>query len=407
MAQFNYTALSRDGAKVSGVIEGYDELDAASRIKESCDIILKLAPVQAKKFDLLHMDLGANRLDGRAFTVMCSQFAIILESGIPIARAVQLVAEKTVDKNLKRVMKQVAIDVEGGRSLSASFADNGAKLLPITFIETLRAGEATGNLAHSFKTMQEQFEKDTETKTKVKSALSYPLFVLVMALAVVIFLMAKIVPKFTDIFEGLGTELPAITKLLISISGFFQHYTLVLLAAVALVILGFKAYGSSESGKLKLSKAALKVPVLGRIRELSSASQFAHSMAAMMGAGLTMDRAVAITAKVVGNYYLAQQTDALAKQLETGRSLGTSMRDITDYPDILVDMTAVGENSGEMEKTLTTIGRYYDSELDEAIRSALSKLEPAILVFVAGIAGFIVIAVYLAMFSMYGAMGNA
>ncbi|MBE7008284.1 MAG: type II secretion system F family protein, partial [Ruminococcaceae bacterium] len=396
---------SRDGAKVSGLIEGYDELDAAARIKENCDVILKLSPVQEKKLDFLHGDLFANRLDGRAFTVMCSQFAIILDSGIPIARAVKLVAEKTDDKPLRRVMEKVAVDVEGGRSLSASFADHGEKLLPITFIETLRAGEATGNLARSFQTMQAHFEKQTATRTKVKSALSYPMFVLVTACVVVAFLMGSVVPKFTSIFAEMGADLPTITKVLIAISDFFQHYSLILLAVIAAIVLAFKVYGSRETGRVKLAKAALKVPVLGKIRELTAASQFANSMAAMMTAGLTMDRAVSITAKTIDNYYLREQTDALSKQLESGRTLGASMRDMTDYPDILVDMTGVGENSGEMEKTMSTVARYYDSELEEAIRAALAKLEPTLLIFIAVFAGFIVIAIYMAIFSMYGAMG--
>jgi type IV pilus assembly protein PilC len=402
---YKYTALSRDGAKVSGLIEGYDELDAAARIKENCDVILKLSPVQEKKLDFLHGDLFANRLDGRAFTVMCSQFAIILDSGIPIARAVKLVAEKTDDKPLRRVMEKVAVDVEGGRSLSASFADHGEKLLPITFIETLRAGEATGNLARSFQTMQAHFEKQTATRTKVKSALSYPMFVLVTACVVVAFLMGSVVPKFTSIFAEMGADLPTITKVLIAISDFFQHYSLILLAVIAAIVLAFKVYGSRETGRVKLAKAALKVPVLGKIRELTAASQFANSMAAMMTAGLTMDRAVSITAKTIDNYYLREQTDALSKQLESGRTLGASMRDMTDYPDILVDMTGVGENSGEMEKTMSTVARYYDSELEEAIRAALAKLEPTLLIFIAVFAGFIVIAIYMAIFSMYGAMG--
>lgn len=405
MNHYKYTALSRDGAKVSGLIEGYDELDAAARIKENCDVILKLSPVQEKKLDFLHGDLFANRLDGRAFTVMCSQFAIILDSGIPIARAVKLVAEKTDDKPLRRVMEKVAVDVEGGRSLSASFADHGEKLLPITFIETLRAGEATGNLARSFQTMQAHFEKQTATRTKVKSALSYPMFVLVTACVVVAFLMGSVVPKFTSIFADMGADLPTITKVLIAISDFFQHYSLILLAVIAAIVLAFKLYGSRETGRVKLAKAALKVPVLGKIRELTAASQFANSMAAMMTAGLTMDRAVSITAKTIDNYYLREQTDALSKQLESGRTLGASMRDMTDYPDILVDMTGVGENSGEMEKTMSTVARYYDSELEEAIRAALAKLEPTLLIFIAVFAGFIVIAIYMAIFSMYGAMG--
>jgi type IV pilus assembly protein PilC len=405
LAQFNYTALSRDGAKVSGMIEGFDELDAARRIKENCDVILKISPVKVREGGLLSLDLSANKLNARAFSVMCSQFAIILDSGIPIARAVHLVAEKTTDKNLSRVVKAVASDVEGGRSLSAAFADHGEKLLPITFIETIRAGEATGNLSRSFKTLQEQYEKQNETRKKVKSALSYPIFILIVAFGVVVFLMVKVVPSFTAIFADLGAELPGITKLLIAISDFFRKDTLFLIAGFLFIFFCFKLYGSNEKGKLNLSKASLKVPVLGKIRELSSASEFAHTMAAMMGAGLTMDRSISITAKVISNYYLSKQTELVSKQLEAGRSLGSSMRDLTDYPDILVEMTAVGESSGEMEKTLSTIGNFYDSELDEATQSALAKLEPTILIFIAGIAGFIVIAIYLAMFGMYSAIG--
>jgi type IV pilus assembly protein PilC len=403
LAQFNYTAISRDGAKVTGVVEAYDELDAASRIKESCDIIERLVPVKSGS-NLLSMDFGANKLNARAFTVMCSQFAIILDSGIPISRAVHLIAEKTVDKNLHRVMTQVATDVEGGRSLSASMADNGAKLFPENFIETIRAGEATGDLARSFKTMQEQFEKQYETKRKVKSAVSYPAFIFVLAIGVMIYLMVGIVPKFIDIFVDMGTDVPGMMKLLMGISSFFQHYTIVLIAAILGVIMMFKLYGATESGRLNLAKTALKMPVLGKIQELSSASQFAHTMANMMSAGITMDRSVSITARVIDNYWLRTQTDTLSRQLEEGKALGSSMRELTDYPDILVEMTAVGESSGEMEKTLKTIGKYYDNELDEAIRSAMAKLEPAILILTGGMVAFIVIAVYSSMFDIYGAI---
>ena len=406
MAHFKYVALSRDGVKISGVMEGYNQLDAASRIKESCDIILNLKEIDEKKSSFLSMDVGGNRLNSKAFTVMCSQFAIILEAGIPIARAVKLVADKTTDKPLRRIMDRVARDVEGGRSLSAAFADYGGKILPVTFIETLRAGEATGNLGRSFETMHEHFDKQVKMRAKVRGAMAYPMFVLAIAVVVVIVLMVKVVPTFTGMFAQLGSELPLPTRMLIGISNFFSKYAWIIAAAIALVVLIVKLYGRTEGGRLNLAKLKLKLPILGHIEELNAASQFANTMAAMMGAGLTMDRAVSITAKVVDNYYLSHQTGKLAELLESGHALGASMREQTDYPDILIDMAGVGENSGEMEKTLGTIAAYYDAELEDATKSALAKLEPAMLVGLAVIAGFIVIAIYMAMFSMYGAMGN-
>lgn len=407
MAHYKYSALTRDGARVNGVIEGFNELDAASRIKENCSVILKLTEVRERELPaFFSMDIGGNRLDGKAFGMMCSQFAIILEAGIPIARAVKLVAEKTTDKPIKRLLERVAVDVESGRSLSASFADHGGKLLPVTFIETLRAGEATGNLARSFRTMQEHYDKENKMRAKVKSAMAYPAFVLTVAVIVVIVLMARVVPTFTGMFADMGTELPAMTRLLIVISDFFKNYILVILGVLAAAVLLVKVYGSTEQGRLNLAKLKLKLPILGNIEELSAASQFANTMTAMLGAGLPMTKAVSITAKVVNNYYLSDQTGKLCEQLETGHTLGASMRDGTSYPDILIDMTAVGENSGEPEQTLATVAAYYDEELEEATKSALAKLEPALLIGIAVVAGFIVLSVFSAMFAMYGGMGN-
>ncbi len=410
MAHFKYTALSRDGAKVSGMIDGFDQLDAAARIKENCDVILKLQEVEEKEGgSFLSADLGANKLNEKAFAVMCSQFAIILEAGLPIARAVRLVSEKTADKNLSKLLKKVTEDVEGGRSLSASFEDQGKKLLPPDFIETLRAGEATGDLPRAFKTMQLQYEKQIAIKKKVKSAMSYPAFVLVVAIVVVAFLMAKVVPEFTKMFTEMGAEdaLPAITRSLIHLSDFFKNNLWFILGGLVLVILVIRLSGAGEQGRLRMARVKLKLPVLGNIEMLSACSQFANSMTAMMGAGLTMDHAIAVTSKVIGNYHLSQQTESMGKSLEAGKTLGSAMRDLTDYPDILVDMTTMGESSGEMEKTMSSIARYYDAELDSAISAAVSKLEPALLVGMAVIAGYIVIAIYMAIFSLYGTMGAA
>ncbi len=407
MPQFKYTALSRSGARVNGVVEGFNELDAASRVKETCDVILRLTEVKESRFSgLLTLDLGANRLNQKAFGVMCSQFAIILEAGIPIARAVKLVGEKTADKAIARLLEKVAVDVESGRSLSASFEDHGAKLLPVTFIETLRAGEATGNLARSFRTMQEHYEKENKMRAKVKSAMAYPTFVLTISVLVVIVLMAKVVPMFTSMFTEMDMELPTMTKMLIAVSDFFRDNFIVLLLVIGLGFFAVKAYGTSEEGKLRLARIKLKLPIIGNIEELSAASQFANTMTAMLGAGLPMTKAVSITSKVIGNYLLSTQTGKLCEKLETGHTLGTSMREDTDFPDILVDMTAVGESSGEPEKTLATVAAYYDEELEEATKSALAKIEPALLIGIAGLGGFIVLAVFLAMFSMYGGMGN-
>lgn len=404
METFKYAAISHSGERVSGIMEGYNELDAVDRIKQTCDVILKLTPVKQDVGSLMSMDIGGNKLNAKAFTVMCSQFSIILRAGIPIARTVHLIAEKTTDKTLKRILKSVAEDVESGRTVADAFNDRGGSILPPTFVETIRAGEESGNLDRAFDSMYHLFDKRVKMAAKVRSALAYPMFVLVIAIGVVIVLMVKVVPTFTAIFDSYDAELPFMTRLLIGISNFFRAawpYILVIAAIIALV---YKLVQKTEKGKMGLAKLQLKLPILGNIALLNGASQFASSMTTMLGAGLPITRAVSITSRTMDNYYISSETGKLVGKLEEGKALGSSMADAAYLPDILVDMVTVGEETGELEETMDTISGYYDAELEMATDAAMKKLEPALLIFMAVIAGFIVIAIYMAMFDMYSVM---
>ena len=403
METYKYTALSPSGEKVSGVIEGYNELDAVDRIKQTCDVILKLTQVKKDKGGL-SMEIGGNKLKDKDVAIMCNQFAIILKAGIPLARAVHLIAEKITDKPLKKIVTGVAEDVESGRSVSESFSDRGADKLPVTFVETLRAGEESGNLDRSFESLARLFEKKVKLGGKVRSALAYPMFVLVIAIAVVIVLMVKVVPTFTAIFDSYEAELPLMTRMLIGISDFFRKGWPYILVILAIIILVYKIVQKTESGQMALAKLQLKLPVLGEISLLNGASQFAGSMSTMLSAGLPLAKAVSITGRTMDNYYLSDETGKLVSKLEEGKALGTSMAEAAYLPDILVDMVNVGEETGEMEETMRTISGYYDSELEMATDSAMKKLEPALLVVMAVIAGFIVVAIYMAMFDMYSVM---
>ncbi|MBR0380766.1 MAG: type II secretion system F family protein [Mogibacterium sp.] len=406
METFNYTALSSDGKKISGVIEGYNQMDAASRLKESYPIVLQLDAVGEKGVigNFLGSDIGGKKLNDKAFTLMCSQFAVILKSGIPISRTVRLIAQKMTDKTLKSVLNEVANDVESGRSLAASFTERGEGLFPLTFLESIRAGEEAGNLDAAFESVSEHYTKQLKLRGKVRGAMIYPAFVLTLAVAVVIVLMVKVVPTFTAIFADQGNELPAITRSLISISNFFRNNWLILLIIIAAIVIGIKLYGNTEKGRMNLAKLALKLPVLGEINVLSAASQFANTMTMMLGAGLPITKAVNITARTLSNYYISTEVGKLSGELEVGKSLGRSLRESGCLPDILTDMVAVGEESGELEQTLKMTADYYDSELESATAAALAKLEPATLVFMGAVAGYIVIAIYVAMFSMYNGM---
>ncbi len=404
METFKYSAISHSGERVSGIMEGFNELDAVNRIKQTCDVILKLTPVKQDIGGLMSMDIGGNKLNAKAFTVMCSQFSIILRAGIPIARTVHLIAEKTTDKPLKRMLTSVAEDVESGRTMADSFNDRGGSILPPTFVETIRAGEESGNLDRAFDSMYHLFDKRVKMAAKVRSALAYPVFVLFIAIGVVIVLMVKVVPTFTAIFDSYDAELPLMTRILIGISNFFRTSWPYIVVIIAIILLAYKLVEKTEKGKMGMAKLQLKIPILGNIGILNGASQFANSMTTMLGAGLPITRAVAITARTMDNYFISSETSKLVGKLEEGKALGISMAEAAYLPDILVDMVTVGEETGELEDTMNTISGYYDAELEMATDSAMKKLEPALLVFMAVIAGFIVIAIYMAMFDMYSVM---
>lgn len=385
-------------------MEAYNEIDAVERIKRTCDVVLKVTAVGSDKKSVLDIQIGRKKLNDKAFSLMCSQFSIILNAGLPIGRTVRLITDKTSDKTLKDILKKVGDDVEAGRSLSASFAEHGGDLFPSTFVETIHAGEETGSIAKSFDTMHEHFDKVLMLKKRIKGALAYPIFVLTIAVIVVIILMIKVVPTFMESFQDLGVEMPGLTKALIAVSEFFQNYTVHLVVIFALIYFGFRIYNGTEKGHLKVAEMTRDLPLAGNVSRLTSASEFASSMSTMLGAGLPMIRALSITARTLSNYYVQKQLLGMAKRVEEGRPIGQSLKEANCMPDILVDMVTVGEASGEMEDTLKTIGIYYDVELDSAIDAAMAKLTPAITVGLAAIVGFIVIAIYGAMFDIYGAM---
>lgn len=337
MATYKYTAISKDGVKVSGVVEGFNEFDAVDRIKQDCDIVLKLTEVEEKKPGLLSMEIGGNRLNAKAFSLMCAQFSIILQSGIPIGRTVRLIGDKMTDKKLKGILKKVAEDVEAGRSVATSFQERGGKLLPAVFIETIRAGEESGNLSKAFETMYQHYDKQVKMRAKVRNALIYPVFVLALAVVVVIVLMVKVVPTFMDIFASYDAELPLITQSLILISNFFRKYIFLIIVVFAAIALIFKLYANTEKGRMNVAKLALKIPVLGNVSLLSAASEFAANLTTLIGAGLQLTRAVSITARVINNYYISQCVGKMTSRLEEGHTLGECMREADCLPDILVE----------------------------------------------------------------------
>lgn len=402
LVTYQYTAVTEDGVKTRGVIQAVDEFTAVEKIKATCPIVTKIAPVKETN-NILAMEIGHAKIDQKALSVMCSQFAIILKSGVPISRCMEMIAEQTTDKRLRKMLADAADDVAEGNGIANSFEKN-CTVLPLTFIETIRAGEHSGTLENSFQTLEKYYDKAYKTGQKVKQAMTYPIFVICVAVVVLAVVMIKVIPTLSETFSDLGGELPMITKMMIGTSNFFAEHWIIIVGVIIAIIVGLKLYFNTEKGRVIWSKFRLKIPILGKIALLSGCSQFANTMAALLQAGLTVHQTLEITAKIMDNYVLSLEVGGMSGKIEEGKQLGECMRDSKFFPKTLIEMTAIGESTGELEETLQTVGDYFDNEAQHATAKAINKLEPAILVGMAIFAGFIVLSIYLPMFQMYDLM---
>ena len=387
--------------RVTGVIHAYNEYEAAMQLRSTCAIITKIEPVPETREK--NPVLGGYKIKEKELAVICSQFSIILTSGLPIVRCVEMVAAQTRTKELRRGLTKVAQDVSGGYSLAQSF-ENNVRGLPVTFLETVRAGEQSGTLELCFERLHTYYDRSAKTKAKLASALTYPALVLVVAAIVFLVIMTVAVPMFTKTFEELGTELPGITKGLIAFSNFFTNYWWVLVLIVLGLWIGKMILRRTPQGRLFLAESKLKRSPLRGLHQMRAAAQFASTMSTMLTAGLPIVKALDVTAGVISNAAVSEAVRRVKSGVEQGRGVAACMEKEHVFPQMLTEMTGVGERAGSMEQTLNVIAEYFDNEVSVKTQRLLSLLEPAITIALAVITVILLLAVYLPMFSMYGSI---
>lgn len=400
MTTFRYKGQTAGGAKVSGVLRAYDEFEAADKLRESFAIITKLEAVPEKKESVLSRPV-AFRVKEKELALLCSQFAIILASGLSVERCVSMVAAQTKNKYLRRMLDKVSEEVGAGYSLAQSF-ENNAPYLPKTFTETLRAGEQSGTLESCFQRLHAYYDRSAKTRAKIVSTLTYPVMVIIVAIVVFVIIIAVAVPAFTTAFNEIGSDLPGVTKALMAVSTFFTKWWWLVLGVLALLVIAYLTFRRTERGRAALAAWSLTRAPLRRIHSMNAAAQFAHSMATLLAAGLPLPRALEVTANVVSNYTFSLAVRQVRQDVERGRPMAESMSAIDYFPPMLTEMVGVGERSGSLEETLDVIGDYYDNEVSVTTARLLSVLEPAITIALAVLVVLLLLAVYLPMFTLYG-----
>lgn len=396
MANFKYKAYSASGEEINGVIEAPDEMEAVVKIKQTCPVIIEIKEVKTKE----GVQLKSKKVSVQNLSLLCDRFAIILGVGLPIVRAVDMLAEQMEDKNLKVMLGEVSKDVAMGRSLYASFSAHG-DAFPVTFLESVKAGEESGDLVKVFSRLKDYYERTSRTKQKVTSSLMYPMFTLVVAAIVIVIIMVVAVPMFSDTFAESGMELPWITQFIINMSNFFINYGIYMAFVIVALVITVKAYGQTETGAEAISIFVIAIPVAGKIVQLSAASQFAHTMSMMLSSGMPILRCIDTAGKSVSNYVMRRDILDSAAGVEEGKSLGACLGKSKFLPPMLVEMIAMGETTGTMETTLEAVAKFYDNEVEISTAKATGLLEPAIICVLAVIVVMVLFSVYIPMFSMY------
>lgn len=404
MQTFKYRAVAKDGRKVKGKIDAYDEFEAVNSIRKTYPVVEFIKPEKGRG---LHIDLNEPLwVSNKTLALTAGRFAIMLQAGIPVARAVELIAVQCGDRLMRRYLTAASKDVAAGFSLADGLQRNGKKIPPV-FIETVRAGEESGTIEQSFKSLETYYSRINKMQTKVRQALTYPAIVLALAIVVIAVIMTVLVPTMTETLLSFGSELPAVTKALIAVSGFFKNYWYAVLAALAAVIAGLTLYGRTERGKLNFSKLKIKMPVTGKIAKHNAAAQTANTLATLLDAGMSLTKALGIAARVSSLRCVGAELGGAIAKIENGMSLGEALADALYIPPMLVEMIAVGETSGNLSEALRTAGLYYYEEATAASDAAIAVLEPAITVVLGLIVAFVVIAIYVPMFSMSSGAGMA
>ena len=405
MITYRYKGRSASGAPIEGVVEAFDKQDALIKAKENCRVLESVERVSSGKLDdIMKADLGVlisgGKIKPKKLTLLCSQLSIELRAGLPLVSALHLVAENEEDKQLKRILTEVADDVHAGHHLADAFAARGPGL-PRTFIETVRAGEESGKLDETFEKLQKYYENADMVASKVASAMVYPAMLIAVAVIVIGIIMIFAVPVFEQSFSGMGNELPGPTKALIAMSNFMVNNWLLLVAILAALGLALFFYGKTDHGRHVYARLALTFPGISIVTRMNAASQFSATLSTMLASGLPMVSATRITANTADNLLISEDIEKAVTSIVEGNRLADGIKESKWFPSLLKEMVTVGEETGKLEDTLNVVSGYYAKEVDAAVKKALDILNPCITIVLAIIVVFILLSVYLPLFSMY------
>lgn len=399
MAQYNYKAMDKNGKAKKGSIEAINLDKAKEKLKSEGLIVQDIKEQGAGKKG------GGKKVKDKDLAVFCKQFSAVLNAGVTIISALEMMSEQLENKTLKRALQEAQSYVQKGGTLADAFKLN-PKVFPQIMINMTAAGEMSGNLEICFDRLTTHFETANALHSKVKGAVTYPIVILIVVVAVVAVLLVGVIPQFSQMFDDLGSELPAATQMLVNLSNFLQHKWYILVIIVAAIVFGLKAFGKTEPGSLMYAKIGIKFPLFGNLTIKSAAATFSRTMATLMASGISLIDAVEQVAKMINNRIIREALLDAKTQIAKGVPLSKPLRDCGIFPPMLPQMTKIGEETGNIEDMMDKVADYYEMEVNDATDALTAAMEPLIIVIMGVVVGGIVMAIYSPMLSMYDAVDS-
>ncbi len=410
MAEYLYEALDKGGKQVKGVIEAANEEVIIEKLRGMGYYPLKVSPhkKKASDFDLTALPLIRNvfhRVKLKHLMTFTRQLATLIDAGLPILRSLYILTEQVESIVFKDIISKVAKDIESGSSLSEGFAKH-PKVFDKLFVNMVRAGEIGGVLEAVLNKIAEFLEKRQALVGKIRSAMMYPVVVMVLAGAIVSFILIKIIPKFQDIFQQLGAELPGLTMLLIHASDILLHKTHYVIAAGVIIYFLYSKINKTKEGKHLFDRLKLRMPVFGDLLKKSAIVRFAGTLATLITSGVPILQSLDIVRDTSGNEVISRAMEKVYASVKDGETIHEPLAQCAVFPPLVVHMVAVGEETGAIDQMLVKVSEAYEREVDDTVNALTSILEPLLIVFLGVIVGVIVVALYLPLFSIPKVVGN-
>lgn len=403
MAEFVYVAVDANGKEKKGSLEAENRERAYAKLRNDGMIPLELNEANALNKEI-NIEIGG-KVKPRDLSVFCRQFVSMINAGVTIIDALRMLADQTENKRMTKALKTVQTDIEKGESMAEAMAKH-EEVFPNVMVSMTAAGEASGKLDTAFERMAEQFEKNARIQAMIKKAMIYPVILCVVAIVVVAVFLVKVIPSYEDMFAQLGSELPAITKMVVAASDFVSHNIIIIIVVIAAIVIAVKIYSGTPSGKLLFGKLSIKIPVLGKMNVKTACSTFARTMSTLLYSGVSMIDALEIVSRVLSNELYKRAMTVAREEVAKGIPLSEPLANSGLFPPMVSHMTKIGEETGEVEDMLTRLANYYDEEVEQATQSLTAAMEPMIILVLAGVVGILIAAIMAPMVQMYGDMQN-